>query len=338
MSTLGRRSPAEILASVEAGVLARRSLELDELDAVLEWCEVHSVDPQSQSGAVPVRFGGDRLVAYGGDGTPLVSELCAVELAIARSTGVVATRHAMADALDLAHRLPTTVAAARGLCCDLWVLRRVASMSRRLTKAQVTLVDTAVAAALAQSPRRILEIAEAKIIEADTRAHEERLREQRDRCGVWVERPRPGSRLDDDGTPGVRGVYARAEEGDALAFDRTVDDLADVIADQIAAADQVPGERLPAATSCGPRRSRSLRTRTSRPPRSTPRPPTVTRPPRPSGRCHDAPDGRPRSSCTCTSTSSTARSTASPGPRASVRCCAPSSPTCWGATTCGSLR
>ena len=48
----------------------RRQLEVDALLRLLAWCDLHSLDPQSQPGAVPVRLGGDRLVRLGGEGTP----------------------------------------------------------------------------------------------------------------------------------------------------------------------------------------------------------------------------------------------------------------------------
>ncbi len=42
---------------------------------ILEWCRIHSVDPQTLPGAVSVAYGGDKLIQIGGDGTPGVAEL-----------------------------------------------------------------------------------------------------------------------------------------------------------------------------------------------------------------------------------------------------------------------
>lgn len=67
-----------------------------------------------------------------------------------------------------------------------WVARKVAAMSRRLTKAQAALVDAAVAAAVDESPSRILTIAEAKVIEADLDAHRTRLADEATKVGVWL--------------------------------------------------------------------------------------------------------------------------------------------------------
>ena len=52
--------------------------------------------------------------------------------------------------------------------------RKVAALSRSLTRDCVELVDLAVAPAAHESPGRILAIAEAKVIEADLDAHRAR--------------------------------------------------------------------------------------------------------------------------------------------------------------------
>ena len=54
--------------------------------------------------------------------------------------------------------------------CDLWVARRVASMTRNLDPEAVALVDRAVAEAVDQGAGRLLAITEAKVMEADTEA------------------------------------------------------------------------------------------------------------------------------------------------------------------------
>ncbi len=56
---------------------------------------------------------GKVLRQVGGEGTPGVQDFCLGEIAMARGTGPVATRHAMADVLDLVHRLPATWAVCR---------------------------------------------------------------------------------------------------------------------------------------------------------------------------------------------------------------------------------
>ncbi|GAA3810558.1 hypothetical protein [Nocardioides panacisoli] len=227
---------AGTLAAAEAGVAAQRREEIADLLRVLHWADLHAEDPQSLPGAVPVVHGGDKLIRPGGDGTPAVGELCWAELAIARGCGVVAMENFAADALDLRHRLPLLYQAVLDGVLALWVARKVASMSRKLTAEQARLVDAGVAAAVDQAPGRILMIAEAKVIEADLDAHRARLAEDAAKVGVTISQPRPGGVVDEvDGEPCTRRVTLKLPAGAALDFDATVDEIADALVDQITA-------------------------------------------------------------------------------------------------------
>lgn len=226
---------AEFLLRAEQTPFVRRAGELRDLTEALEWCDLNSGDPQSEPGAVPVSMGGDHLTRYGGDGTPDVSELCAVEYAVARQAGVKASQNLMADALDLRHRFPLVWARAQDLVCEVWVLRRITVMARRLTKAQAGFVDAAVVGVLEQSPCRVLAIVEAKVIEADTRAHEDLIRQANSRRGVWFPRPRAGEQLEIDGVPGSRRLAARLKPGQVAELEHIIDLIADHLADEYAA-------------------------------------------------------------------------------------------------------
>lgn len=231
MKELTDLDPAALLAAEEAGVRDRRQAEVDALLRLLAWCDLHSGDPQAQPGAVPVKLGGDKLVTIGGAGTPQVAELCFEEFAIAGSAGVIATTNRAADCLDLRHRLPNVMAAIDLLLLDVWVGRKVASMSRRLTLEQVEIVDLAVAAAAEESPGRILTIAEAKVIEADVEGHRARVRADAARTGVWMRAKRPGKRVGEfDGEPEAQGLGLRLSTGGAVDFKETVDLIADALA------------------------------------------------------------------------------------------------------------
>lgn len=215
MKHLDDLDAAATLAAAEAALTERRAVQVRDLLLVLHWADLHSGDVERE-----VR-GGDRLVDLGGDGTPRVQELSIHELAIARQTHPVSTRATMADVLDLQHRLPRVWAQVLELACEPWVATKVARMSRRLDRDQVELVDTAVADALGQSPGRVLAVAEAKIIEADTEAHLARLEEARRRRGVWLSRT--------DAETGSRSVFARVEPGDAVWVDATIERIADAL-------------------------------------------------------------------------------------------------------------
>ncbi|WGY00934.1 hypothetical protein QI633_20630 [Nocardioides sp. QY071] len=234
ISDLSDATPEQLLHAADDGVRIHRLHEVQQLELLLAWADLHSGDPQAEPGAVPVRYGGPRLITLGGDGTPEVADLALVEMAIARHEHVLSTRGALADAFDLRHRLPQTWAGVREGRCEAWVVRRVARMSRTLDRHQIRIVDEAVAAALDQAPSRILAIAEAKVIEADPAAHQARIEKNQKGKGVWYPKPRPGSQVDDNdavNTAGIGTVFARLDEADALAHQHTVDDLAAALAE-----------------------------------------------------------------------------------------------------------
>src|SRR4051812_43033366 len=93
-------APADVLARVEWAVKDRREAFVEEYDLALAWADLHGEEPTVQV------EGGDRLLRLGGEGTPLVRDLCLDELAIARGEHVYATRALVTDLLDLRHRLP----------------------------------------------------------------------------------------------------------------------------------------------------------------------------------------------------------------------------------------
>jgi hypothetical protein len=214
---------ADVLSEAERALTERRAAQVKDLLLVLRWADLHGGDPQRAPGAVPARLGGDRLVELGGDGTPMVQDLCVHELAVARRTNPASTRAAMADALDLRHRLPRVWALVLELACEPWVATKVARMSRQLDPNHVHIVDLAVADAIgSEAPGRVLALAEAKVIEADVAAHAARIAEARHRRGVWVSRT--------DVENGTRSVFARIEPGDAAWVDATVERIADALA------------------------------------------------------------------------------------------------------------
>ncbi|GAA3518242.1 hypothetical protein [Nocardioides daeguensis] len=239
MTDLGDLSAAELLAAEESGVLQKRQQEVDSLLRLLAWCDLHSVDPQSQPGAVPARFGGDRLVRLGGEGTPETSELCLTEFAVASRVGYVATSHRAAAALDLRHRLPHLWERVQQLDVEVWVARRIAELSRKLSRAAVELVDVSVAAAHDLPPGKLIELAEARIIEADPEAHRKRIAAEEARIGVFARRRRTGDAVASiDGQAGVQPITLRLPDAGALEFTTSVEEVAQALADQHVPADE----------------------------------------------------------------------------------------------------
>lgn len=230
-SDVGDLDAAGVLERSQVVLLSRRAAEVEDLRLVAQWALLHGDDPRQDPGA----SGFDVLVEIGGEGTPKVRDLCLGELAIVRRVHALSLRSAMADVLDLVHRLPRTWAQVEALRAEPWVARRVASMSRRLSLLDIGVVDAAVAACIAgESAARVLEVAEAKIIEADPAGHAARVEEQRRRRYVSI------SRSDEHG---LRHLVARVEAGDAVYVDAMVARVAEILAGQVPA--DLPQEQRP---------------------------------------------------------------------------------------------
>jgi len=205
-------------------VHGRRAAEVLDLQVMAHWAALHGGGQRRGPDGERVESFGNRLVDVGGEGTPLVQEFCLGELAIARETGAVATQRALADVLDLQHRLPRVWRRVVDLQCDVWVARKVATLSRPLALERVALVDAAVAEAIGkESPSRVVALAEAKVIEADPDAHAAKVADAAHRRYVSL------SRAD---AAGLKTVIARVTAGDGAWIDATVDRAADLLAPQ----------------------------------------------------------------------------------------------------------
>ena len=231
MSTLGfdvaghglaELSADELLDRAELGVVRRRAVEFEDLLVVAAWADVHSTDPHRDPDSGRRLWSEDRLVHPGGEGTPGVREFSIPALATAREISATACERDLGDVLDLIHRLPRVWVRVLELACPMWLARKVARLSRRLPLDQVWVVDSAVAEAIAgESPGRVWEICEAKVIEADPAEHKARVEAQRRRRFVSF------SRTDEFG---LRHLIARVQAGDAVWIDTMVERVADLIA------------------------------------------------------------------------------------------------------------
>jgi hypothetical protein len=204
-------SATQVLALATGALRSRRLAEVEELRLAIRWAVIHG-HPRDER---------DPMVTPGGDGTPPVREHAIPELAMARETHPATTRALIADGLDLVHRLPRTWAVVEAGECEPWVARKVAVLSRALLDDQVAKVDRAVARAIAgHAPSTVLEIARAKVIEADPETH--RAERERSRHERYVRL----SRCDE---LGYRHLIARVTAGDAAWLDAMVDRVADIL-------------------------------------------------------------------------------------------------------------
>lgn len=214
--------PHGLLAASRSAVRARRLAEVRDLELLAQWAAVHSADPTAGPEGARARRVGDVLVELGGEGTPRVQDFCLGEIALARGTGVTSTTNALADVLDLQHRLPQTWAVVCDGEAEVFVARRVARLSRHLPADRVGVVDSAVARIIAhEAGGRVLAVAEAKIIEADPALHDERAEAERARRYVGY------GRTDEHG---LRTVIARIESGDAAWIAATLERVVEILA------------------------------------------------------------------------------------------------------------
>ncbi len=213
---------AALLAAATEAQRESRLADVRGLEVLSAWAGLHSSDPTEGPDGRAARRMGNVLRQVGGDGTPGVQDFCLGEIAWARGASATSTQNALADVLDLEHRLPLTWAVCRRGECEVWVARKVARMSRHLARDRVGLVDRAVSRMIAsEGAGRVLAVAEAKVIEADTELHEERREEERRRRYVGL------GRTDEYG---LRTLIARLEAGDAAAVDAVVHRVAEIIA------------------------------------------------------------------------------------------------------------
>ena len=163
---------AGLLAASSAAVRARRLVEVADLQVLARWAYLHGSDPTKGPNGAYARRVRNVLVDIGGEGAPQVQDFCLGEIAMARGTGVMATRNAIADVLDLIHRLPRIWQACQSGDAEVWVARKVAKLSRHLPLNRVGVVDAAIAPMMGtEAAGRIIDVAEAKVIEADPDLH-----------------------------------------------------------------------------------------------------------------------------------------------------------------------
>lgn len=217
-------TPAALLAAAQDAVRARRLAEVADLEVVSQWAAMFGEDPLD--GLTPreqrhARRIGKVLRQVGGEGTPGVQDHCLGEIAVARATHVLSTRSAMADVLDLQHRLPLTWAVCKAGDAEVWVARLVAARSRHLPLDRVWIVDQAVARMIAhEAASRTLSVADAKIVEADPAAHEEKVDQANEQRFAVV------GQSDDDG---MRMVVGKVTAADGAAIDAVLERVAEIL-------------------------------------------------------------------------------------------------------------
>ncbi|HET8561438.1 MAG TPA: DUF222 domain-containing protein [Marmoricola sp.] len=136
-------------AVLAAARRSRREADLAEaavLASAIEWGVLHVVSDARGAATWVTARGEDTGVALGGVGVPLVSEFAVPELASALGMSTDAGRSLLADALELAYRLPRVWARVQSGDLQAWRARRIAAGTQLLSAEGAEFVDRQVAA------------------------------------------------------------------------------------------------------------------------------------------------------------------------------------------------
>ncbi len=160
----------------------------------------------------------------GSDGTPAVSASGVAEYAVHSGTTTLSGAQALGEALDLRHRHPRLWRRVMAGEIEEWQARRVTRMSSWLTREEVDRVDVSTAQVVGKLPwGRCQDVVEAAVIAADPEGHEERRREQDERCYVSAGRYRGTD------AKGNRTLVARTSASNVARLDALVQHLADLL-------------------------------------------------------------------------------------------------------------
>jgi hypothetical protein len=187
------------------------------LQLACAWADVHYLDSDSDEYQPLIQ----RACAWGGEGTPEVSEYCAAELGALQGTGIMAARCLIADALDLRYRLPRLWGRVLTGGVRAWQARKIAEQTRPLSWEACADVDHALSDFVGMMPwPRFAKILSATVLEADPALAAERAERARAAQDVFSF----------DSEDGLKTVVAKAAAGDAIWFLATVNRIAEILA------------------------------------------------------------------------------------------------------------
>ena len=219
MATATTLTPTEVIDRVRAARKAQQQAAVEELELALEWARLHPC-PANET---PAHWGeadlhDEGLVPLAGPGAPWVAEFAPVDLAAALGITHDAARQLIADALELAYRLPRLWKRVLAGEVPVWRARLIARETTDLSVKAALFADRLIAA----TPRRIGQVQAARLVQ------EARLYFDPDRAladeeealtkrGVWL---RHGS------APATTDITMTLDTPDALLFDQTVTRIA----------------------------------------------------------------------------------------------------------------
>ncbi|MGD7705081.1 DUF222 domain-containing protein [Microlunatus sp. Y2014] len=223
-------TPEIVVSQMTGGRRLRMATECNELISATDWADLHPGETlptrtTTFTTTQSVGPGAERAVRLGGDGTPLVAEFAAAELAALVHSSSWAGARLIGDALDLRHRLPRLWSRICETEIEAWQARRIAQATRHLTKHEAGYVDAAIADQVGRLPwGRLQALVDAAIIEANP----ERAAQLADLVGKADKKVHVGQSDDH----GLTTVYARVDAAAGIWLDAIIDRLADLLAAQ----------------------------------------------------------------------------------------------------------
>ena len=214
---LGAVSTSVLVGLIEQNHVELVARECRVLELAAAWADRHYLDPTGRDYHPLV----ERACAYGGEGTPEVSEYCAAELGALQGIGMWAAWLLIADALDLRYRLPRLWDRVRTGGVRAWQARKVAEATRALSWEAASNLDHALSDYVGMMPwPRFRKILAAAVLDADPGLAAERAERARSSQDVYS--------FDSD--DGLKTIVAKATSGDAVWFLATVNRIADILA------------------------------------------------------------------------------------------------------------
>ena len=208
---------AHLAGLIEQNFAELVSAECRMLQLACAWADTHYLDSGSDEYQPLIQ----RACAWGGEGTPEVSEYCAAELGALQGTGIMAARSLIADALDLRYRLPRLWGRVLTGGVRAWQARKIAEQTRPLSWEACADVDHALSDFVGMMPwPRFATILSAAVLEADPALAAERAERARTAQDVFSF----------DSEDGLKTVVAKAAAGDAIWFLATVNRIAEILA------------------------------------------------------------------------------------------------------------
>ena len=223
MDSSNAPTPSEVIDAVRAARDAEQAAAAEQLRLALLWAQLHPCPADE----VPAHWGevdlhGEGLIPLAGDGAPLVAEFAPADLSAALGLSHDHARALIADALELAHRLPRLWDLVLAGRVPAWQARVISRETHDLSVEAATFADKLICA----TPDKI------GLVDAQRLVDEARLFFDPDRAladeqaalakrGVWSRR---GS------SPATTEMWLTLDTPDADLFDQTLNRVASELA------------------------------------------------------------------------------------------------------------